>query len=448
MIVSPRKTLSFHGIDGESGEYLLAPRRADEMGSLLAAFTESAAPKRLGHGHAPNDLAAAGWAVIWREGGDPARRAALAPLLELRREQAGARFRELEAYPDETTLDFLARYGAGPGPVNPDRVPYHLLIAATPEEIPFEFQSELACTYSVGRLDLDSPDDDTTYARRLARFETEGVSPRTAALFGPEHRDDRPTWSSSEHLTQGLDRQLAGAHRNWSVATLLRHAATKTALHEMLHSERPPSLLFTAGHGLRYRKTSDFQATHQGSLLCAEYPGPKVWNGRPMPDEFMFAAGDLDESLDLSGLVTCHFACYSAGTPRFDRFADHEPKELADRPFVAPLAKALLARGALGVIGHVDVTMEGSFLWHDAGPQITAFESLLSAVLDGNRLGHAMEYMADRYAQLAVRVSAAVRRALVSGASPEGLLALAHWAAYEDARNFVLLGDPAGRLAP
>ena len=74
--MSPEKTLRFHGIDGESGDYLLAPRRADEMGSLLAAFTESAAPKRLGHGLDPNDLAAAGWAVIWREGGDPVRRAA------------------------------------------------------------------------------------------------------------------------------------------------------------------------------------------------------------------------------------------------------------------------------------------------------------------------------------------------------------------------------------
>lgn len=437
----------FNGIDGETGEYVISPRKPDAMHSLLAAFVEEGIPRRLEHGTNPDDLAQAGWAVVWPEGGGAGRREALAPLLDHRRNQAGTAFHEFEAFADESPIEFLERHGAGPGPVNPKKMPYHLMIAATPEEIPFSFQSELGCSHSVGRLDLESRQDDQTYAERLVAFETGSrESPRHAAFFGVEHRDDPATWKSSEHLTQGLERSLARTHRDWDFSTLLRFAAKKDALSRLLNGGTPPALLFTAGHGLRYRKTSKNQATHQGALLCAEYPGRKIWDGRPMLDEQLFAAHDLAPHTDLSGLVACHFACYSAGTPRFDRYADSGPEELADRSFVSPLAKGLLGHGALAVIGHVDLTFEESFLWHGAGPQISAFKSLLDAILDGHTLGYAMDFLASRYAQLAVGVVADVRRALRDGGSPEGLRALKNWAAYEDARNFVLLGDPATRL--
>lgn len=437
----------FNGIDGETGNYVLSPRKPDAMHSLLAAFVDEGAPRRLGHGTDPDDLAQAGWAVIWPEGGHEARREALRPLLDHRRAQAGDHFHEFEAFDDENALEFLERQGAGPGPVNPQKVPFHLLIAATPEEIPFRLQSELGCSHAVGRLDFDHLEDDTTYAERLVAFEeSTAASPRHAAFFGVEHRDDPATWNAAEHLTQGLERSMARAHRDWDVSTILRHAARKEALSQLLHGGRHPSLLFTASHGVRYLKTSQKQATHQGALLCADYPGKKIWDGRPILDEQLFAAQDLASDADLSGLVSCHFACYSAGTPRFDHYTASEPQELAERPFVAPLAKALLSRGAMAVIGHVDLTFEESFLWYQAGPQLTAFESLLSAIMDGHTLGYAMDFLACRYAQLAVGVAADVRQALRDGASPDGLRSLRNWATYEDARNFILLGDPAARL--
>lgn len=437
----------FNGIDGETGEYRLAPRPADAMQSLLAAFVDDGAPKRTGYGIDADDLTQAGWGVVWREDGNPSRREALRPLLDHRREQAGPLFRELDAYPDESPLEFLERHGVAPGPSDGKGVPYHLLIAATPEEIPFGFQSGLACSHSVGRLDLDDLADDHAYAQRLVAFETAPErSRRHAAFFGVEHRDDPPTWGATEHLTQGLERSMARAHRDWDLSTLLRHAARKDALSRLLNGGAPPSLLFTSSHGVCYGKTSRNQASRQGALVCADYPGRKAWAGRPMTDAQLFAAHDLADATDLSGMISCHFACYSAGTPRFDRYSQDQGVELAERPFVSALAKGLLKRGAMAVIGHVDLTFEESFLWHDAGPQISTFESLLGSIMAGHTMGFAMEYLYSRYTQLASGILADVRRGLRGEVSSQHLKSLQHWAAYEDARNFMLLGDPAARL--
>ena len=444
--MSPGSTLYFNGIDGERGGYARAPRTPKELAPFLAGFESPAVPKRVALGIDPDDLAQVGWGVVWPEGRSGERRRVLAPLLERRRGQAGKRFHEFEARDGESPLEFLERYGAGPGPVEPDIVPYHLLLAATPGEIPFAFQSELGISHAVGRLGFERPDEAAEHVRRLVAFEQgPAASPRQAAFFGVEHRDDPLTWWSAEHLVAGLEARVARAHRHWNVSTFLRRAADKPTLRRLLGGGPVPALLFTAGHGLSYGKASSRQATHQGALLCAEYPGPKAWSGA-IPDHQLFAAHDLDADADLTGLVMCSFACYSAGTPRLDTYAGCEPVELADRPFVAPLARELLRRGALGVIGHVDLTFEQSFLWYSAGPQLAAFDSLLAAVLAGHALGGAMDFLAARYAQLAARVAAAVRQAQRLDAPVDVLRQLHTWAAYQDARNFVLLGDPAARL--
>ena len=440
------RLLYLNGIDGELGGYAHPPRTGSELVPLLAGFQAPAAPRRAAFGIDPHDLEQTGWGVAWPAGQGETVRRVLAPLLERRRGQARGRYLELEVEPGESCADCLERHGVGPGPVEPEVVPYYLLIAAGPETIPFAFQSELAVAYGVGRLDLSHPAKAAEYAARLVAFEERATaSPRHAAFFGVEHRDDPLTWLSSEHLTAGLEQRIARANRGWEISTYLRRAADKQSLARLLGGAPHPALLFTASHGLTYSQASPKQATHQGALLCADYPGPEAWDG-PIPDHQVFAAHDLAPGTDLAGLVLCSFACFSAGTPRLDPYVDRDPEVLAERPTVAPLARALLARGALGVIGHVDLTFEQSFLWHEAGPQLSAFESLLRAILAGHRLGHAMEYLADRHAQLASRVAAEVRSAQRAETDEEVVRHLQTWAAWEDARNFVLLGDPAARL--
>src|SRR5215211_9040857 len=131
------ETLTFNGIDGTTGDYLLTLRPA-EIAALWQG--ETVDPQHLQDlrerdrrakekvfapmpGVDTSDLAQAGWAVIFPYDSDPAIESALTPLIEHRREQASktdARrfkiFRGVDGYqPDEKPLDFLTRHGAGYG---------------------------------------------------------------------------------------------------------------------------------------------------------------------------------------------------------------------------------------------------------------------------------------------------------------------------------------------
>ena len=69
-------------------------------------------------------------------------------------------------------------------------------------------------------------------------------------------------------------------------------------------------------------------------------------------------------------------------------------------------------------------------------------------ILLGHRLGNALESFGDRYAHLAVALASVLAR-LREGYQPDqqDLLKLAKlWTAHNDARNYIVLGDPAVRL--
>src|SRR5689334_2951580 len=97
----------------------------------------------------PKDLAASGWGIIFSQGESPQIREALEPLLRLRQVQAGLRFKILMHRAGESKAEFLSRHGAGPGAADPERVPYYLLIAASPIAIDFSFQYQLDVQYAV-----------------------------------------------------------------------------------------------------------------------------------------------------------------------------------------------------------------------------------------------------------------------------------------------------------
>ena len=118
-----------------------------------------------------NDLRQAGWGIVTAAEDAPALsaiREALAPLLALRQAGAGDRYREydgdLVCFPRDSKNDWLGRAGGEPGPVDPARTPYYLLILASPEKIPFRFQYQLDVQYAVGRLWFDGPDALDRYA--------------------------------------------------------------------------------------------------------------------------------------------------------------------------------------------------------------------------------------------------------------------------------------------
>jgi hypothetical protein len=95
----------------------------------------------------PNKLEEAGWGVIFPSRLDPTVRTALEPLIEHRRQQVRdpKLFKIFEGQsgyqPGDTVGQWLNRFGVGLAVVDPALgVPLYLLIVASPEEIPFEFQ--------------------------------------------------------------------------------------------------------------------------------------------------------------------------------------------------------------------------------------------------------------------------------------------------------------------
>jgi hypothetical protein len=466
--------LWFNGIDGRRGSYLMSPVPPRHLADFACGATvdrtrvrelqawvargEGKARRGLKEGLDPGKLEESGWGVIFPGSADAGPlREALAPLLDLRREQAGKRrerfFREYtgdDGYrEDETKVAFLARHGAGPGPADPEKVPYYLLLVGDPEAIPFSFQYQLDVQYAVGRLCFDELEEYRRYAESVVAAETGGAGRRPrACFFGPANTGDPVTGFTNAHLVRPVAAGLRRDQPGWNVETVLGEEATRSRLGGLL--DEAPAFLFAACHGLGFAAGDPGQRELQGALVCQDWPGPGFGG---IDREHYFAAEDVGAQADVHGLVAFCFACYGAGTPRWDDFTRKGPGEerraLSSAAFLGRLPQRLLAHprgGALAVVGHVDRAWGFSLVWPEAGPQIGAFESTLKRLLDGKPVGWAMEIFNQRYAELASDLAAEVE-ALGFGKQLDEMLLADLWTASHDARNYTILGDPAVRVA-
>jgi hypothetical protein len=462
-----------NGIDALTGAYLPAPGTDRELVPRIPRFQQlSAFEKRLYawladptrrrdpfrkpiEGVDQLRLDSAGWAVIFAPGAEGEIRDALQPLLKHRSSQTGPLlYREHLGFLRDQTMDtFLADRQAPPGNPDPKRFPYYVLLVGDPEEIPFRFQFELDVQYAVGRLWLEKPEDYASYANAVVAAETGAVQrDRRLTFFGVANADDRPT----RRLCKDLIEPLALAfkdRKDWRVRAYLGADATREQLRSLLGGPDTPALLFTGSHGLGFRvpeeeleSIRERQLAEQGALLCQDWPGPEAWKGA-IPPKQVFAAADVPCAADLRGLLAFLFACYSGGTPERDGFADEpfgEPPRIASEPFVARLPQRLLARGALAAIAHMDRAWTTTFSWSEES-QPALFVSILESLFKGEPLGWAMEYMNMHHADLSVRLSHLFQdQASLAPVNQERFSRL--WRANNDARNFVVLGDPAVRF--
>lgn len=460
--------LHFNGLDASTGGFAVAPRSAArvvrDLGRRVVGLEETVQWKGPRHGVDVRKLREAGWAVIFHRDADPAVRAALKPLLALRREQAGGTevFRDFAGFsgywPRESASDFLARQGLGPGAFNPEQMPFYVLLVGGPEEIPFSFQFQLDVLYAVGRLAFERVEDYALYARTVVKAEAGELRRRRAlAVVAPRNPDDQATALSMGNLVAPVVEHLlakakkARRARRFRVETDLGDDATKAALLSRLGGDDAPAMAFTVSHGLSFSPDHPRQRAEQGALVCQDWPGPQGWNG-PLPAEFFVTAADITDDRPPAGQIACHFACFSAGTPERDEFAHgarKRPARIAAQPFVAALPQRLLAHpegGALAVIGHVERAWGYSFFWKHLGRQAQAFEALFEGLFAGWPVGAAMESFADRLAALAVELAAAVEaREYGQRLQTQEIRTL--WSVHNDAKCYALLGDPAVKAA-
>jgi hypothetical protein len=468
--------LWFNGLDGRHGGYLTPPVPPRQLADFACGATvdlarvrelqawvargEGKARRGLKEGLDPGKLEDAGWGVIFPGSADAEPlREALAPLLGLRRAQAGKRrerfYREFvgdDGYREgETKVAFLARHGAGPGPADPERVPYYLLLVGDPEAIPFSFQYQLDVQYAVGRLCFDEIEEYRRYADSVVAAETGGGrrgnrSPR-ACFFAPANPGDPVTGSTSAHLTEPVADGARRDHPGWDVETVLGENATHGRLAGLL--DDAPAFLFAACHGLGFAAGDPWQRERQGALVCQDWPGP---GPGALERGHYFAAEDVGDRARVHGMVAFCFACFGAGTPRWDEFtrkSQGERRALSPGAFLGRLPQRLLGHprgGALAVVGHVDRAWGFSLVWPGAGPRITVFESALKRLLAGQPVGWAMELFNQRYAELASDLAAEIE-ALSFGKQRDETVLADLWTASHDARNYTILGDPAVRVA-
>ncbi|MCA9709743.1 MAG: hypothetical protein KDK70_28145 [Myxococcales bacterium] len=467
----------FNGIDGATGGYITPPMSAHQLVALARGkdpdevqreATERHEAKKQDHYAVradvdPTVLAQAGWGVIFAYDEDPAVREALQPLLELRRAQASTiaehRYREFSGAkgyrPGERKPAFLRRQGAPvSGPIDPDKLPYYLMIVGSPERVPVEFQSQLGLQNAVGRLSFDTPDEYARYAQTVVACERgEIVLPRRMGLFGV--KNDRATNLSAEGLIAGLERYVREQPSNphakeqlplWALDVHTEAEATKDRLTQLLGGPQTPAVLFTASHGVGFPNGHRRQLPHQGALLCQDWqPAPG-----PIPQGAYFAADDLVDSANLAGLIAFLFACYGAGTPRHDAFSHRmgERAPIAPRSFLSALPGRMLSHprgGALAAVGHVERAWGCSFYTPKVGHQIAVFESFVCQLLLGKPIGYAMECFGNRYGELSAGLVDKLEELKFGGEVSELEIAC-DWTANNDARNYVILGDPAVRV--
>jgi hypothetical protein len=412
----------------------------------------------------PNDLSEAGWGLVFPAKSDPSRvLKSLEPLISWRREEAGEHAVRLFVHDDgyfenDTAAGWLRRHNVSLSVVDPTLgVPYYLLLVGKPNEIPFEFQYELDLYWGVGRVDFEELDDFRSYAESVVRSEKRNASvleARDLVLFAPCHDFDRATQLFSQDVAIPLafgseGRPRLGERQGFGLRHLLGERATKAALTDVLRGgqSRPAAALVLAGsHGLSMTSDDYRQRVHQGALICQDWPG----YGH-IAQEHWFGASDVPDDADLIGTMYFLFACYGAGVPEFDNFSrdSGEPARLAPASFSARLPQALLAQkagGALAVLGHVDRAWTSTFRTRGIGAQTQGMRDVIARLLKGDRIGYATDVFNMRWAALSVHLSEVLKDRAAGASLTEADFA-AQWCARDDARNYIVLGDPATRLS-
>lgn len=477
-IIDPDIELIANGIDADTGfplpamsqEAVIAAAQGNLVHGAEAARKRAMPstsmpgilPKAVVADFEPDDLGSVGWGLVFPANKDmTAVRQALLPLIEQRKSDAGQRFvifdGKLGVEPGETAAAWLARQGRGPGleAVDPDNgVPFYLLIVAAPAEVSMEFQYALDMFWAVGRIHFETSDEYARYAESLVRSQTGKTSATaTAAIFATEHPFDAATALFTRDVAKPFafgtaDRPNLISNLPFTLDPILGKDATKSAFADLLRGKRPsgtPSVLLSGTHGMAFNQADGRLADTNGALICQDWQGFGQISG-----DHWFSAADVPADAQVSGMIYVLFACYGGGWSEFDTFRDNPDgtaRKIAPGPALAKLPLSLLSHpngGALAVLAHVDRAWSYSFRNGANNPQNSGLRDVLRRLLKGQRIGLATDLFNTRWAAAAVRLSDALRDPAAAATRTAELARL--WVQRDDARNYVVLGDPAARI--
>ena len=407
-----------------------------------------------------NDLSQAGWGVIFAPGVDQAIKDALNPLIEHRKATA----EPFVIYdvpttvrPAESAQAWLGRQGVRMDVVDPAKgVPFYLLIVGPPDTIPFEFQYFLDIYWAVGRLWFDTVDEFRQYAESVISYETGSTvqTTRNMAMFATQHDFDNATQLFTRNVAmplstgEGTSPIPIGKRQKFGLKTMFGEMATKAGLADLLCGRAgigSPSLLFTGSHGMEFSAEDPRQSANQGAIVCQDWGG----YGK-ITESHWFAAQDVPADAKVHGMMHIFFACYGGGTPDVDNFdrMNNQPRKIALKAFFSALPSKLLSHpsgGALAVLAHIERAWAYSFQGDKGGSQTQGFRDVIGRLLRGERIGQATDVFNTRWAALSAQL-AETHLDLKHGADIPLKTLGRMWVARDDARNFMILGDPAVRL--
>lgn len=425
----------------------------------------------------PNHLGAQRWGVIAPEGelGDSLLRA-IAPLIALREEQQGAAAKVYRVPPGmDREAAALWRETVLMEEAVPQRErPWYLLLLGDLHHVSMELQQVLAHGACVGRLHVGHPDGEVdlagyaAYAQKVLAHEQsaeaevpevllytvrDGTAATTAGqrfLVEPCLEAMRKQWKAER---PALELQVV-PHDAGSVEGLMRAAGQARA-----------GVMLSVSHGLGRPKEGWASPEEQRALQGALSVGPGV----------RLSAEEVRQKPFLPGGLWFSVACFGAATPNTSEYAvwlaqlaqeggaASHPERVqwslpkpGERPFMAALPQALLAneQGPLAVIGHCDLAWQLAFLSADSpwSSRASRILSALEVVANGSRVGVALHALMREYRAVNDRLMAgyqAQAEAMLYGTpDPMDPVKQGHlWMLRNDLRGYVLLGDPAARLA-
>jgi len=101
--------------------------------------------------------------------------------------------------------------------------------------------------------------------------------------------------------------------------------------------------------------------------------------------------------------------------------------------------------GALAVISHVERAWDYSFKFDKDKQQTETFKAVLFQLMNNYPIGAAMEFMNARYAELSSAITS-YQQQIKQGLNPNNYTLAGMWMNNNDARSYVIIGDPAVRV--